>query len=273
MQSKRENILFLKTLRKPHSSWEGDKGSLGQNNIGYCVSPVPDVSVIVPAYNEEESIANVLKRLSRVIWSSSKVEVVVVDDGSIDGTSKEIEAFPFVRCIRHSKNMGKGAAIRTGFRASRGKVVVIQDADLEYPPEHIPQLVKPVLSGEADVVFGSRFRGKCEGMSFSHLACNKLLSLEASLIFRISVTDIMTGHKVFSRAVVDSFELKENGFGVEVEMTSQSLQNGWRFEEVPIVYSYRDFGISKIGPLDGIKSFLNLLLISFKGVRRSKENR
>ena len=140
---------------------------------------------------------------------------------------------------------------------------MIQDADFEYPPEYIPHLVKPILAGEVDVVFGSRFKGKCEGMSLSHLMGNRLLSWTARMLFERPVTDIMTGHKAFSRAVFESFELKEKGFCVEVEMTSQSLINGWRFIEVPIDYSYRAFGSSKIGFMDGVKSLFKLLAVGF----------
>lgn len=218
----------------------------------------PDISVVVPVYNEEKSIGLVLKILSEIDWGSNWVEVIVVDDGSSDNSAAEIAKFPFVKYIRHATNMGKGAALRTGFNHSAGKVVVVQDADMEYSPESIPELARPILSGNADVVFGSRFIGKREGMSFSHYMGNKLLSLTARLLFDVPITDIMTGSKAFSRAVVDSFDLRESGFGVEVEMTSESLQNGWKFVEVPIGYSYRTVGDSKIRFSDGFKCLVQL---------------
>ena len=223
-----------------------------------------DISVVIPAFDEGESIGQVLQRLHKINWFPYTAEIIVVDDGSTDNSPDEIRRFPSVKYVRHQKNMGKGAALKTGFRLSTGKVVVIQDADMEYFPESIPKLVIPILQGKADTVFGSRFMGKCKDMSFSHYIGNRLLSLAASALFVVPITDLMTGFKAFSRDVVDSFDLKENGFEVEVEMTSKSLMNGWRFHEVPIDYSYRVFGASKIGFLDGIKSLIRLFSWSYK---------
>ena len=219
---------------------------------------VPDISVVVPVYNEEKSVGAVLKMLSEVDWGLNRVEVIVVDDGSTDNSADEITAFPFVKYVRHTKNSGKGAALKTGFQHATGRIVVIQDADMEYSPEAIPELVKPILSGSADVVFGSRFIGKREGMGLSHYMGNKLLSLAARLLFNVPITDIMTGSKAFSHDVINSFELNEDGFGVEVEMTSKCLQNGWRYAEIPIRYSYRIEGCSKIRFSDGLKSLIQI---------------
>jgi glycosyltransferase involved in cell wall biosynthesis len=225
----------------------------------------PDVTIIVPCYNEGASISEVLRRLSRIDWPPEGIETIVVDDGSTDNTADEAAGFPFVKLIRHKKNQGKGAAIRTGLKASTGKVIVIQDADLEYAPEYIPQLVKPILAGKADVVFGSRFRGNYQGMSLSHVVGNRMLSRVASLLCDAQITDIMTGHKAFRREVFNSFDLIENGFAVEVEMTVKSLRDGWRFTEVPIDYSYRSFGVSKIGFSDGLRSLLTLITDRYGG--------
>jgi len=224
----------------------------------------PDISVIIPAYNEDKNLGEVLRRLMKINWPW-RMEIIVIDDGSTDQTSKEISSFPFVKYVRHKNNRGKGAAIRTGIKSSRGKVIVIQDADLEYSPEYIPHLVKPILTGAADIVYGSRFRGKCEGMSFSHFVGNRILSLVAEILYNVPITDVMTGHKAFNRAVFNSFELEEDGFTVEVEMTSKGLQNGWRFAEVPVTYSFRNYGVSKIAYLDGVRSLLKLVLDRCKG--------
>jgi glycosyltransferase involved in cell wall biosynthesis len=206
----------------------------------------------------------VLTLLSEIDWRPNNVEIIAVDDGSTDNSRKIIENYPFVKYIRHPNNMGKGAALKTGFKQARGKVVVIQDADMEYSPELLPELVQPILSGHSDVVFGSRFTGKCKGMSLSHYMGNRLLSLTARMLFEVKITDIMTGSKAFSRAVMDSFRLEQKGFEVEVEMTHQSLSNGWRFHEVPIGYSYRVEGESKIGFMDGIKSLFKLFSTVYK---------
>jgi glycosyltransferase involved in cell wall biosynthesis len=227
-------------------------------------STIPDVSVIIPAYCEEETIGEVLQRIIKVSGSLGNVEIIVVDDGSTDRTGEKVAAFPFVKYIRHAYNMGKGAAIRTGIKNSHGKVLVIQDADLEYLPECIPSLVKPIFDGSVDIVYGSRFNCRPDGMSFSHFWGNSILSLVARFMYNVQITDIMTGQKAFRRSVLDSVKLKENGFAVEIEITCLCFNGDRRFTEVYIPYSYRNHGVSKLVYLDGFKSLAKLFAIFFR---------
>lgn len=218
------------------------------------------VSIIVPAYNEENNIEAVLLRLSKVSKKLPCAEIIVVDDGSTDSTSKKVEQFNPVRLIKHDRNRGKGAAITTGLKNSNGNIFVIQDADMEYLPEDIPYLLEPILTGRADVVFGSRFKGKCIDMSFSHKLGNKILSTLTSLLYGVSVSDVMTGHKVFTREAIGSCELSERSFTVEIEIASRTLNNNLKFVEVPISYCYRKNDVSKISYLDGFKALYTLIL-------------
>jgi glycosyltransferase involved in cell wall biosynthesis len=216
------------------------------------------VSIIVPAYNEENTIEAVLSRLLKVCQSLPSCEIIVIDDGSTDSTAEKVERFSSVRLVRQ-KNQGKGAALRTGLNVSDGDIIVIQDADLEYHPEDIPQLIEPILSGKADAVYGSRFKGNMDGMSFSHNIGNRIISLSTKLLFGVSVTDVMTGHKAFRRKIFNPTPFKENGFTVEIEITARILKNHWRLTEIPIVYSYRKHGVAKINYTDGLRCLLKAI--------------
>jgi glycosyltransferase involved in cell wall biosynthesis len=147
--------------------------------------------------------------------------------------------------LKHENNRGKGAALATGFDEATGDVVVVQDADLEYSPYDIPRLVKPILSGEADVVFGSRFKGTRDGMKFPNYVGNKLISLTTKLLYGEPITDVMTGHKVFAKRVIKSIDLTEDGFNIEPEIAAEVFHGGWRYLEVPITYTRRKYGKSK----------------------------
>ena len=219
----------------------------------------PDVSIVVPVYNEEQTIGRVLQQLQELRLPVPSVEVIVIDDGSTDQTANEVSKFPFVKYIAHNENRGKGAALCTGFEAATGDVLVIHDADLEYPTSNICKLLKPILSRQADVVYGSRFKGRYDGMSFSHSVGNKILSLTASLLYQTAITDVMTGHKCFRREAIESIDLTENGFEVETEITTKILTGDWKLIEVPISYSRRSFGSAKIRYRDGLRSMLKML--------------
>jgi glycosyltransferase involved in cell wall biosynthesis len=240
--------------------------------VKMLIESFPDVSVVVPAFDEEGNISQVISELLKVKEVIPNMEIIVVDDYSSDGTVLKLMKFKSITLILHLKNMGKGAALRTGFKAAKGRVVVIQDADMEYFPGEIPNIVRPILSGKADVVYGSRFNSKPSSMSFMHFLGNMFLSLVASLLYGKRITDIMTGHKAFSNKVIDSVDLKEDGFAVEVELTAQILQNGWKFFEVPIGYTYRPNGVSKIRNIDGLKSFIRLVVNALKGQDSKRNN-
>lgn len=221
-----------------------------------------DLSVVIPAYNEEGSIDQVISELLILKKKIPSMEIIVVDDGSSDNTASKIPDVPYVRLIKHHRNKGKGAALKTGFSEARGQVVVIQDADMEYHPKELPKIVKPILLGNADVVYGTRLERKPGGMSTTHYVGNMILSKVSSLLFWKKITDIMTGYKAFSSKILKLVELNENGFAIEVELTSQVLQNGCRFVEVPIGYIYRPKGVSKIHVSDGLKSLMRLVVYS-----------
>lgn len=223
------------------------------------------ISIIVPAYNEENSVEAVLRRLLKVSQNLPSSEIIVVDDGSTDSTAMKVSRFNSVRLVKHEGNQGKGTAITTGLRNSKGNIVVIHDADMEYSPEDIPLLLEPILSGRAKVVFGSRFGEKCFGMSFSHFVGNKILSLVTGLLYGVSVSDVMTGHKAFTKEIIGSDGLSERSFTVEIEIASKCFKNGYDFVEVPISYRYRQNDASKISYLDGFKALWKLVLYRASG--------
>lgn len=220
------------------------------------------ISVIIPAFNEEKTIEEVMGRLIAV-GDKLHLEIIVIDDGSTDRTGEIVRAFPSVTLVSHSKNMGKGKAIVSGLTRSHGQIILIQDADGEYAPEEIPSLVLPIMQDRVDVVFGSRFIGQHDGMSVSHKIGNKILSVAASALFGEKITDVMTGHKAFSRKAIEAIDLAANGFEVEVEMTGKLLRKRLRLCEVPISYNKRRHGKSKIRYRDGFNSFRRLISLRF----------
>jgi glycosyltransferase involved in cell wall biosynthesis len=212
------------------------------------------LSVIIPVYNEKNTLRELLERVraQSITWRDRPVEleIVVVDDCSNDGGVDFLELeesrrhFPEARLIRHPKNRGKGAAIRTGLRHATGNVVLIQDADLEYDPSDYPRLLAPVLEGRSRVVYGSRFAaygllGQPPGMHPANWLANKLLSLTASLLFFRTVTDEATCYKVMDRTLVDELHLQAERFDFCPEVTSKVLRRGHSIVEVPIKYAGR----------------------------------
>jgi glycosyltransferase involved in cell wall biosynthesis len=211
----------------------------------------PLVSVLVPAYNEAETIAEVVQGVAAL---PLRTEIVVVDDGSVDGTGVVLEALveagvPGLQVIRNQRNRGKGASVRTALAASHGDVVVVQDADLEYDPRELPRLVEPIVDGRADVVYGTRLRGGGEPQRahmFWHYAGNRFLSLVTNVLYNTTISDMEVGHKAFRGDLIRSIELRSNGFGFEPEVTAKLLRRRRvRLYEMPIAYYGRTYDEGK----------------------------
>jgi glycosyltransferase involved in cell wall biosynthesis len=219
---------------------------------------VPEISVVIPCYNEASTIEAILDAV-RASEIPDK-EILVVDDGSTDGTREKLrslEGQPGLRVIFHERNRGKGAALRTGFQAATGDVVIVQDADLEYDPKEYPKLLAPIRAGKADVVYGSRFAGggAHRVLYFWHYAANKLLTLFSNMFTNLNLTDMETCYKAFRREVIQKIDLREERFGFEPEVTAKVARMGCRIYEVGISYSGRTYAEGKkIGWRDGLRA-------------------
>lgn len=225
------------------------------------------LSVIVPVYNERETLIPALKAVLAVDLAD---EIIVVDDGSTDGTRDlydEVRALsPIIKVFMHEENMGKGAAVRTGFQHASGDIFLIQDADLEYDPRDYPALLRPIKEGRAAVVYGSRFRGgPTKTMFFWHMVGNKFLTLITNIVYNTILSDMETCYKVFRADVVRDISLRSRGFEFEPEITSKVLKRGYRIYEVPISYNGREFEEGKkLNPwLEGPKALFYLLKYRF----------
>ncbi len=237
------------------------------------------VSIVIPVYNERKTIETIVCRVQNVKISK---ELIIVDDGSTDGTREWlIEEFgqgtsdeeasqkelgesgadsSGVRVLTHQRNQGKGAALKTGFLCAKGSIVLVQDADLEYSPDDYHRLLEPVMTGRADVVYGSRFLGARKGnwLLVSYLG-NKIFTALTNAATGLSLTDVWTGYKVFKREVLTDISLEESGFDLELELTLKVAQKNWRVTEVPISYLPRSKAEGKkIGWRDGLQSIKTL---------------
>ncbi len=220
------------------------------------------ISVIIPVYNEKSTITEIIARVRAVDLAK---ELIIVDDGSTDGTSEQLveigSKFENVNVLSHQKNLGKGAALRTGFASASGEIIIVQDADLEYDPRDYEMLLVPILDGRADVVYGSRFLGGPHRVLFFwHYIGNKFLTLLCDALSNLNITDMETGYKVFKKEVLDDIKLKSNRFGFEPEFTMKIAKKGFRVYEVPISYSGRTYEEGKkIGWRDGLAAIFAIL--------------
>jgi glycosyltransferase involved in cell wall biosynthesis len=240
------------------------------------LAPRPCLSVVIPCYNERATVLDVIKQVLDSPWTA---EVIVVDDGSTDGTRDLLATFehPQVRVIMQPHNMGKGAALRTGFAAASADFVVVQDADLEYDPAEFGELMGPLVQGKADVVYGSRFlSGRPHRvLYFWHSMGNKLLTLLSNALTDLNLTDMETCYKAFRREVIQSIEIEEDRFGFEPEVTAKLARGRWRVYEVGISYTGRTYAEGKkIGWRDGVRALVCILKYSPAGTRlRSRSRR
>ena len=207
------------------------------------MSERPQLTLVVPVYNEERTILGVVDRLAELPFTK---QIVIVDDGSSDGTAERLRGLDGngeIVVRRHERNRGKGAALRTGFALAEGQIVAVQDADLEYDPRDLPGLMEPILSGVADVVYGSRLSGgrPQRVFMFWHLVGNRFLSLLTNVLFNTTLSDMETGYKVMRREVIEGMRLRSDDFTIEPELTAKILKGGWRVYEMPIAYYGRSY--------------------------------
>ena len=207
------------------------------------------LSVIMPVFNEEATISEIIRRIEAVALPEEipAKEIIAIDDYSTDGTSAlllQLECqYPNLHVIRHQKNSGKGAALRTGIRQATGDIILFQDADLEYNPEDYAQMLNPILKGKADVVYGSRFVTTAErrALYFGHWVGNVILTLLCNAVADVNLTDIETCYKAFRREVLQGLTIEQDRFGCEPEITIKVAKQHWRIYEVGISYSGRTY--------------------------------
>jgi glycosyltransferase involved in cell wall biosynthesis len=224
----------------------------------------PLLSVVMPVFNERETIDEIVRRVLAV---PLRIELIVVDDCSTDGTRDRLQALQAelgFRLVLQPRNQGKGAAVRAGFVQVTGDIVVIQDADLEYSPEEYPSLIELICEGRADVVYGSRFLGRHRVFLFTHYLGNRLLTFVTNVLYNTILTDMETCFKVMRTEVVRSMTLHSNRFGIEPELTAKIFKRGYRVYEVPITYDGRGYTEGKkITWRDGIVALWVLLKYRF----------
>lgn len=232
------------------------------------------LSVVIPVYNEQATIKSVIEQVMQIPYL---LEIIAVNDGSHDGTDKVLDElaleFNELQVIHHPKNKGKTTALKTGFRATQGEIVIVQDADLEYNPQEIPEVIEPILQGKADVVYGSRFlvRRAARVLYFSHYLANKFLTFISDLLTNANMTDVETCYKAFRGEIIRNMIIKSRGFGFEIEVTAKVAKLKCRIFEVPISYYGRTYEEGKkIGLKDGIQAIWYIIYFNlFCSLRKS----
>ena len=247
-----------------------DRSASGRSGRGWRSTPIPReellLSVVMPVFNEEETLETIVGLVEKV---DVPKELVIVDDCSTDSTPQILEELAkrdWIRTFRHEQNKGKGAALKTGFDRVKGNVVIIQDADLEYDPNDYPDLLQPILEGNADVVYGSRFlvRKYARVHLFSHYLGNRFLTFCSNLLTGLNLTDMETCYKVFRREVLEGINLKSKRFDVEPEMTAKIAKQRCRVYEVPVSYAGRGFEEGKkISWRDGFTALWAIIKFRF----------
>lgn len=234
--------------------------------MSHFPQPFCRLTILIPVYNEAGTIRDILQQVDGVEIAGMEKELIVVDDGSSDGTQDVLKDLPPmrnpVRLLFHAQNMGKGAALRTGLTYATGDIILIQDADLEYDPREYPELLAPILAGRADVVYGSRLRGGKPARDFSllYLWGNKFVTLTTNLLYGSALTDMETCYKVFRADVIKNIPIHANRFDFEPEVTAKVLRRGHKIVEVPISYFGRDKAEGKkLSWRDGVGALWTLL--------------
>jgi len=210
----------------------------------------PLLSILMPVYNEAKTVQQIIARVEATDLGEVRKELIVVDDGSTDGTRdvlREISDNHIHKIYFHGHNMGKGAALRTALTYASGDIILVQDADLEYDPAEYPELIKPILEGRADVVYGSRLSGGkvSRAFNFWHYIGNKVLTLTTNVLYNAVLSDMETCYKVFRADVIKNIQIKSNRFDFEPEITAKVLRRKYKLYEMPISYYGRDFSEGK----------------------------